>query len=118
MFIANFADGSTVRERQDDSDTQGVYWDDLPDKPITALHLTLPVQARKVINKVKLVGEKPELDYIELAPPVVSISNYDRYYFANQAINKIFTINDPNGGSMGGGQGTVTHQIIAGVDDE
>jgi hypothetical protein len=43
MFIANFADGTTVRERLSDSDQEGVYWDDLPDKPITALHLTLPV---------------------------------------------------------------------------
>ena len=108
MFIVNFADGTTVRERTNDADTEGVYWDDLPDKPITALHLTLPVEfkARQVDGSV-----------ITLPPPATSISNYNRYYFANQAVNLIFSLNDPNG-TAGGGQGTVTHQIIAGIDDE
>src|SRR5690349_2216953 len=116
MFIVNFADGTTAKERLDDNDTEGVYWDDLPDKPITALHLTLPVQAKRALNKYKLEGEKPELDYIELPPPTISISKYTKYYFANQAVNRIFSLNDGNG-TVGGGVGTVTHQIIAGVDE-
>src|SRR4051812_35520092 len=98
MFIVNFADGTTVKERLHDGDTQGVYWDDLPDKPITALHLTLP-------------------GFVSLTPPVVTLSNYNRFYFANQARANIFSMQ--GGGVTGAGDGTgeLTHQIIAGVDD-
>jgi hypothetical protein len=99
MFIAQFADGTTVKERLHEGDTEGVYWDDLPDKPITALHLTLP-------------------GFVSLTPPVVTLSNYTRYYFANQARADIFSLQGGGIAGVGNGQGTLTHQIIAGVDDE
>ncbi len=99
MFIVNFADGMTVKERLHNGDTQGVYWDDLPDKPITALHLTLP-------------------GFVSLTPPVVSLSHYSRFYFANQARAAIFSMQGGGVNGVGNGSGELTHQIIAGVDDE
>jgi hypothetical protein len=109
MFIANFADGTTVRERLSDSDQEGVYWDDLPDKPITALHLTLPVEVK---------ARQSDGSVVSLPPPVVSLSPYNRYYFANQAVSTIFSMQGGGVGGVGGGEGIVTHQIIAGIDDE
>jgi hypothetical protein len=109
MFIANFSDGTTARERQGDNDQEGVYWDDLPDKPISALHLTLPVEVK---------ARQSDGSIVSLPPPAISISNYSRYYFANQAVSRIFTMQGGGIGGIGNGEGTVTHQIIAGIDDE
>ena len=107
MFIANFADGTTVKERLNDADTEGVYWDDLPLKPITGLHLTLPVEVK---------ARQADGSVVALPPPVVSLSHYSRYYFANEAVNLIFALNTP-GSTPGSGEGTVVRQVIAGIDD-
>jgi hypothetical protein len=98
MFIVQFADGSTLKERQHDQDFQGVYWDDLPDKPITALHLTLP-------------------GFPSINPPVVTLSNYTRYYFANEARATVMALDGMAVSGVGDGTGMVIKQVIAGVDD-
>lgn len=46
---------------------------------------------------------------------MVTISNYDKYYFANEAVSVIFRT---QGGFQQSGQGTLVKQIIAGVDEK
>jgi hypothetical protein len=100
VFIANFNDGSSFSENDG-------LWDDLPRKPITALHLTLPVQAKMLNKETNKV--------IDLPPPTVQLENFDQYYFANEAVSVIFR-------TQGGvtffdeGKGTLVKQVIAGVD--
>ncbi len=107
MFIANFADGTTAHEKIDINDVEGVYWDDLPDKPITALHLTLTKGFQGTMSSGKVVS---------VPPSVVTISNYTRYYFANEATSTIFTINGALA-TVSDSKPTITKQIIAGIDD-
>lgn len=97
MFIADFKDGSHFSENKG-------YWDECPDKGITALHLTLPFTVRKV-------GTGEVLD-----PSRVTISGYKAYYFANE--NRTFI---PMGGGpapthIPPGQGEFYRQVMCGVD--
>jgi len=106
MLITNFADGTSITEKTDEN-PNGLYWDNLPDKPISALQLTLPVlvKARDKFGKI-----------VPLPAPTVTLSNYDKYYFANQAVSTIFAISGTDFAPAEGGRGALTHQIIAGFD--
>ena len=60
--------------------------------------------------------QSPDGNIADLPPPVVSISHYTKYYFSNQAVSTIFSVQGGSG-TIGSGQGTLTHQIIAGIDE-
>lgn len=106
MFIVNFADGTTAREKIDVNDIEGVYWDDLPNKPITALHLTLTKGFQGRMGTGKTVA---------VPPSVVTISNYTHYYFANEASATIFSLNGPVA-TAANPEPTLIRQVIAGID--
>lgn len=100
MFIAHLKDGRTITE-------QDCTWDEVPDTGITSLELTLPVHLKRINN---VTGETEDLP-----APTTHLSNYDAYYFANEAINVIFrTLSGAVW--MGDGKGTLMKQVIAGID--
>lgn len=67
-FIAQFQDGDSFSGKQG-------YWDDCPNKGITALHVAMPFNVRN-----KATGEL-------LEPSTIMLSGYEDYYFAKQAKN-------------------------------
>jgi hypothetical protein len=94
MFIAQYKDGSSFSEKNG-------YWDDMPDKGITSLHLTLPFAIKKIGT-----GEL-------LAPSTVQISGFEFYYFANYAETIALVV---GGQAQSAGQGQFMKQIMCGLD--
>ncbi len=96
MFIVHTSTGKTYLE--------GVnvpHWDALPDEGITSIQITLPHKRPHTNDNATItIGGK-----------------YDRYYCAYQAVAQVLTMAG-NEGSMTAGQGTITHQVVAAIDDE
>ncbi len=102
MFIIHYADGKTLTEK-DAGD-----WDHVPDNGITSIQLTLPFDIKRINDK----GEQ-----IDTHTPVVTLSNYDHYYCAKEAVALIMGM---AGHQMDfkGGQGTVVKEVLAGIDEK
>jgi hypothetical protein len=101
MFIINYKDGSQFSENKG-------YWDDAPDKGITALHLTLPFTIKKRL---------PDGTVQVLDPSTVMISGFEAYYFANYAETIALVVsNGPVQSARPIGQGEFVKQIMAGID--
>lgn len=102
MFIAHLKDGTTVTEKD-------CTWDEVPNIGITSLELTLPVHLKRINNETGVTEDLPA--------PTVHLSNYQAYYFANEAVNVVFRTLSGNV-FMGDGKGEVIKQVIAGIDYE
>ncbi len=102
MFIVHFKDGETFTEEKG-------TWDDVPNKPITRLEITLPFI---------ITGYDPQTGKNFRAPsPAVGIGGYDKYYCANVAVATIFK--GENGKfTVGSGHGEVVAKTMTGIDEK
>lgn len=99
MFVATLSNGKTVVEGKDVE-----HFDACPDG-ITSMQLLMPY-----------VTKKPIGDHILQRNAIISIGRYDRYYCAKQAVANVMAISGDVGQMGIGGQGVVTHEVLAGVD--
>lgn len=112
MFIVNLKDGRTLVEGKDVP-----YWDDVP-SGITGIQLTLPFHRKVSYPKpqYEVIDGKTVEKLVDLPAPSVKIGRYDKYYCAYQAVANVMRINGVEGKFEPSGQGTITHQVMAGID--
>ena len=100
MFIATLSTGTLVVEGKDVP-----HFDACPDG-ITSMQLMMPYTIRKQVGDQTLQRNA-----------VISIGRYDKYYCAKQAVANIMSVSGGVGKMTQGGQGIVTHEILAGIDE-
>lgn len=99
MFVATLSNGKTVVEGKDIE-----HFDACPDG-ITSMQLLMPYVTKRQMGNQILQRNA-----------IVTIGRYDRYYCAKQAIANVMSFGGGTGQMMQGGQGVITHEILAGID--
>ena len=97
MFVATLYNGKAIVEGKDVP-----HFEACPDG-ITSIKLLMPYFITRRLGDQTLKRNA-----------VVSIGRYDQYYCAKQAVASVISFGSSQG--MREGQGTVTHEILAGID--
>jgi len=98
MFVATLYNGKAIVEGKDVP-----HFEACPDG-ITSMQLLMPYFITKRVGTQTLKRNA-----------VISIGRYDYYYAAKQAVANVASFGG-NQGQMQGGQGQITHEILAGID--
>jgi len=101
MFVATLSTGKLVVEGKDVP-----HFDACPDG-ITSMQLMMPYIVTRPVGDGHILKRNA----------VISIGRYDKYYCAKQAIANIMSVQVNIGQMTQGGQGIVTHEILAGIDE-
>ena len=100
MFVATLSNGKIIVEGKDIP-----HFDACPDG-ITSMQLMMPYSITKQVGNQLLRRNA-----------VMAIGRYDYYYCAKQAVARVMSINGNVGQMTEGGQGEITHEILAGIDE-
>ena len=99
MFIVTLSNGKTMVEGRDVE-----HFDACPDG-ITSMELLMPHAIYKQID-----------NKTHKRNAVLTIGRFDKYYCAKQAIANVMSVQGNVGQMIQGGQGTITHEILVGID--
>ena len=100
MYIAHYADGKTITERD-------MLWDKIPEG-ITCLQMALPVIRKRIDPQTRQMQDAPS--------PTVTLPKMDAYFYEHEAVATMMAGNGDGAQIIGQVKGTEVARIIGGID--